>query len=92
MFSVSLNWICEILNKNISLDEMMNAFNLQGFEVKEVNKVGDYIEIEEDAHTNCISRVAEFEEENSQGNRWMKEDCQIITHHADGKEEIINVQ
>ena len=21
-----------------------------------------------------------------------KEDCQIITHHADGKEEIINVQ
>ena len=60
--------------------------------VKEVNKVGDYIEIEEEAHTNCISRVAEFEEENSQGNRWMKEDCQIITHHADGKEEIINVQ
>lgn len=48
MFSVSLNWICEILNKNISLDEMMNAFNLQGFEVKEVNKVSnDYlIEIE----------------------------------------------
>jgi hypothetical protein len=60
--------------------------------VKEVNKVRDYIEIEEVTHTNCISRVTEFEEENSQGNRWMKEDCQIITHHADGKEEIINVQ
>ena len=44
MFSVSLNWICEILNVNISLDEMMNALNLQGFEVKEVNKVlDDYI-------------------------------------------------
>lgn len=60
--------------------------------VKEVNKVRDYIEIEEVTHTNCISRVVEFGEENSQGNRWMKEDCQIITHHADGKEEIINVQ
>ena len=41
MFSVSLNWICEILDKEISLDEMMNAFNIQGFEVKEINEIND---------------------------------------------------
>jgi hypothetical protein len=77
-------------NRTMNEDGMVTFYDQAS--VKEVNKVGDYIEIEEDVHTNCISRVAEFEEENSQGNRWMKEDCQIITHHADGKEEIINVQ
>ena len=44
MFVVSLNWICEILNKNISLDDVMNAFNIQGFEVKGIDKKeNDYL-------------------------------------------------
>ena len=71
-------------------DGFINFYDQASF--KEVNKVKDYIEIEEVVHTNCISKVSEFEEENSQGNRWLKEDCQITTHHADGKEEIIDVQ
>ena len=41
MFAVSLNWLCEILNTNISLDDMMSAFNIQGFEVKSIDQVGD---------------------------------------------------
>ena len=58
-----------------------------GLSIKEVNKTKDYIEIEEKATIHCTSRVEEFKDD-----RWVKEDCQIITHHSDGKEEIINVQ
>lgn len=41
MFAVSLNWLCEILKTKISLDDMMSAFNIQGFEVKSIDQVGD---------------------------------------------------
>jgi len=77
-------------NRTMNEDGFINFYDQASF--KEVNKVKDYIEIEEVVHTNCTSKVSEFEEENSQGNRWLKEDCQITTHHADGKEEIIDVQ
>jgi hypothetical protein len=77
-------------NRTMNEDGFINFYDLVSF--KEVNKVKDYVEIEEVVHTICTSKVSEFEEENSQGNRWLKEDCQIITHHADGKEEIIDVQ
>ncbi len=41
MFAVSLNWLCEILKTKISLDDMMSAFNIQGFEVKSIDQIDD---------------------------------------------------
>lgn len=41
MFAVSLNWLCEILKTKISLDDMMSAFNIQGFEVKSIDQISD---------------------------------------------------
>lgn len=59
---------------------------------KNHSNVKEYINIEEVVHTKQVSKVSEGKEINDQGNRWFREDCQIITHHADGTEEIINVQ
>lgn len=55
------------------------------------SKIVDYVEVLEDVHTTHTTRAYEGLEENEQGNGWFHEDCQIITHHADGTEEIIDV-
>ena len=41
MFAVSYKWIIEILNKNISFDEILRVLNLQGFEVKSIDDLDD---------------------------------------------------
>jgi len=56
------------------------------------SNIKDYVEVVEDVHTTQISHVSEGEELNAQGNRWFTEDCQIITHHKDGRKETIDVQ
>ena len=59
---------------------------------KTYSRTKDYVEMQEVVHTKQTTRVTEGEEVNEQGNRWFREDCQIVTHHKDGTEEIINVQ
>lgn len=59
---------------------------------KTYSNIKDYVEIQEVVHTKNVTKVSEGEELNEQGNRWFREDCQIITHHKDGTEEKIDVQ